>query len=825
MFILGWIYCSAAWAQYETKSVQAARTAVEPHLDGFLNDSCWALASPATGFIINDPTPGVSLPFATEVRLIYTDEALYIGFMNHDPEPSEVLQQLSGRDQIGNADYCGIALSTYRDGINGFKFTVTPNGEQSDSRLDALNGDDVSWNAVWQCKTHHGAEGWSAEFKIPFAAIRFMNKDEHVWDVNFIRQVRRHRQIAYWNGVNPLVTGFLTQMGVLNGIRNIAPPRRIFLFPYASAYQNYSEQAAGGNVKSSSYNAGMDLKLGLSDAFTLDATLVPDFGQVISDQLILNVSPFEVQFQDFRQFFTEGTELFNKAGLFYSRRVGGEPIGYFQVSRQLTEGETIVSNPANAQLLNATKISGRNSSGLGLGFFNAMTNKMNAIVRDSLGNTREIETSPLTNYNIVVADQNLKHNSFFTLINTNVTRSGSWTDANVLGTQFDLRNARNSYAVRGNGAFNAKYGRNAQNLGAFKNGYKANVLLSKISGNYTSDVGVNIMSDTYDPNDLGFNTFNNFINYIWSNSYRIYKPFWKLNSLWSTCNFTYTQLYNPNVYTNFNISANVGVTNKKFHTANLMFDLTPINGYDYFEARSAGQKFLVYSNNMIGGWISTDYRRPVAWDVGAWYTQWQPDGRYQFNWRVAPRLRLNDHWFVTYVYSFQSHRNDLGWAGRDGTRNSVFGQRDVVAHTNVLNIAWSATPWMTTTCRVRHYWGYSRYHRLLDIDNDGRLIDPTNGGFYDSGNSLIAPSAMNRNFNSFTIDLIYRWIFIPGSEVSVVWKNSIIFENRDVPDGLREDLDFTFRQPGNNNFSIKVLYFLDYHQLKDAARAVKSALG
>jgi hypothetical protein len=799
------------------RELQAVQIQEAPKLNGILDDACWKEAKPSEGFTIFDPLPGTPLSERTEVRFVYDNEAIYVAITNYQ-HPDSILQQLSGRDQSGNSDFCGVVFSCYRDGINGFQFTTTPAGEQSDVRIDALAGEDETWNAVWNCKTHKTPEGWTAEFKIPFAAIRFKNAEEQIWNINFIRHVRHKRHTAFWNEVNPLVAGTLTQMGKVVGITGIEPPKRIFLFPYASTYLN-TVSKVGISKPSHSYNVGMDLKLGLNDAFTLDATLVPDFGQVISDQLILNVTPFEVQFQDFRQFFAEGTELFNKAGLFYSRRIGGTPIGKSSVRSQLAPGETIVSNPDNTQLINATKISGRNAHGLGIGFFNSVTAEQHALVSDSLGNQRKITTSPLSNYNVVVFDQNLKHNSYFSLINTNVTRTGSWYDANVIGTQFDLRNQSGKFAIRGSGAFNVKYGqRGISTIAADNRGYKSDFAFAKIKGNYTTSVGVSMMSHTFDPNDFGFNTFNNFISYFWENNYNIYKPFGRFNNMWSTLNVYYNTLYKPNAFTGVSVDGNVGFNTRKWHTFNVQFSSNPTSGYNYFEPRVAGMKFRTNSNVMAGGWISTDYRRPVALDAGTWYTEWSNPGRYQFNWRVAPRFRLNDHWFVTYVYSKQQHFNDLGFATfYNGA--PVFGRRDVISHTNVLNIAYSITPWMTTTCRVRHYWGYSRYHEFFGLKDDGDLGSTAYDGFRDENGEQLAQSLANRNFNSFTVDLVYRWIFTPGSEVSVVWKNAIIQEDNVVQNSLPDDLDYTFRLPVNNNFSVKVLFFVDYRQLTQRKRA------
>jgi hypothetical protein len=802
---------ASALAQYEKKSLNAIRVESAPHLDGILDDDVWKNAPAAEGFVVLDPIPGAPLPQNTEVKVIYTDQAIYIGFLNFDTEPDNILQQLSGRDNLGNSDYCGITFSCYRDGINGFGFITTPKGEQTDMRIDAVNGQDNSWNAIWNCKAKVLDNGWSAELMIPFAALRFPSSDEQVWNINFVRHLRRVRHTAYWNGIDPLVPGTLTQMGTLTGIKGVSPPKRIFLFPYASGYYDLIPSEKGKIEKSTSYNTGMDLKLGLSDAFTLDATLIPDYGQVISDQRILNVSPFEVQFQDNRQFFMEGTELFNKAGLFYSRRVGWTPEGYNRVSGQLKPGEIVVNNPGRTQLYNATKISGRTPGGTGLGFFNAVSAPTYSTLQDSTGKQREYMTSPLKNYNIVVFDQNLKYNSFVTLINTNVMREGGLTDASVIGSQFDFRNKKNSYSIKGNGAWNYKVGTSYRKGNPSRQGFGSDVSINKISGNYTFGAGIASMSNAYDPNDLGFNTINNFITTYWNNAYNIYKPFWKLNSLWSSLKLSYSKLYLPREYIGLSLSGNVGVTTKKFNTANLMWSANPTNYYDYFEARMPGKKFLVYPNVMVGGWISTDYRKPIALDIGAWYTSWQNTGRYQFNWRVAPRFRLNDHWLITYVYSKQGHYNDRGYSTKDASGNPVFGRRNVVSHTNVLTINCAATPWMNAICRIRHYWGYSYYHAFYSLDSSGELIPGSFNGFADS-NEGTGQSLVNRSYNSFTIDLIYKWIFIPGSEVSVVWKNAIDNEINRVAASLPEDIRYVQGLAPTNSFSIKLLHFIDLNK-------------
>lgn len=157
---------------------------------------------------------------------------------------------------------------------------------------------------------------------------------------------------------------------------------------------HYPSQTAGVKNWSSQVNGGLDLKYGINQAFTLDAILIPDFGQVQSDNQVLNLSPFEVKFNENRNFFSEGTELFNKGGLFYSRRIGGSPIHQYSIYDDLTSEEEVIKNPTETKLINASKISGRTQSGFGIGILNAITKPAYALV-ENLNSKRFVINSPI----------------------------------------------------------------------------------------------------------------------------------------------------------------------------------------------------------------------------------------------------------------------------------------------------------------------------------------------------------------------------------------------------------------------------------------------
>lgn len=807
-FVLVWLagMVGTLSAQYEAKSLAAHGTTDVPKMDGLLDDACWQNASIGKDFIMNTPTPGIRLSQETEVRVLYHEDAVYIAIMCFDSAPDSILHELCGRDKNCNTDFAGVIFSCYRDGMNGFAFYCSPNGEQYDARVDN-DGDDASWNAVWYSKAKIVENGWSLELKIPFAAIRFPDVKEQNWNINFVRDIRRTRQRGYWKGVNPAVAGTLTQMGTLTGIRDVNPPRRIFLFPYSSGYYNTEGSIDGPPQSSWSYNYGLDLKLGLNDAFTLDATLIPDFGQTISDQQILNLSAYEIEFADNRQFFTEGTELFSRGDLFYSRRIGFErPLRYSDAYTGLGENEVVTRNPISDQIINAMKISGRNKNKLGIGFFNAVTAPSEATVQDTLtGQTRDVKTSSLTNYNVTVFDQVLPNNSFVSLINTSVLRSGNDYDVNVTGTSFELRDKSNSFSIAGSGAYTLKTGPEFLQVATGASGFREDVSFKKISGNWTASVGQWIESDTYDPTDLGFLQANNSIGAWLTNGYSIFKPFGRFNRMWSDLSIMWENLYAPRRFSSLSFEGSAGITTKKFNTWGVNMDGNPIRGNDFFEPRVWGRYFRTYTNAMFYGWYSSDYRKKLAIDIGAGYGFYRDRNRFRYNFRCAPRIRLNDHWFLTYVYSYQSHMNDIGfaYAFEDEERlQPLFGKRNVVSHTNVLSLKYALNAFAVLNTRVRHYWGYSVFNEFYGLSQEGEML-PSDG------------VGSNQSFNTFTIDMVFTWIFTPGSEISLVWKNNISGFDSFVPSSLGSDLDYTFGLPQDNSYSLKFIYFLDYHKVKD----------
>lgn len=798
IFVLFGFYLNTSAQQ---KSISAARIKSCPKIDGILNDSCWSVAETASEFIQRELHPGLISEQKSEVKILYDDEAIYVGANLFDTSPDSVLRELSVRDNEANADLFGVFFDTYNDDINAFGFFVTAAGTQIDARYSD-QGQDFNWNAVWISSVKLNGKGWSVEMKIPYSALRFSAKEEQTWGFNIIRKIRRVREMSFWNEIKPTIGALVRQFGDLTGLKNIKPPVRLSFTPYIAGIVDHYPYN-NPDVKNTTYNfsGGMDVKYGLSDAFTLDMTLVPDFSQVQSDNQVLNLSPFEVQFQERRPFFTEGTELFNKGGLFYSRRVGGTPLDYSSVYSKVNDGEKIIKNPNQTQLLNATKFSGRTEKKLGIGVFNALSNTTYATLQDSVGNNRKVLTSPLTNYNIVVFDQALKNNSFINVINTNVTRDGHYYDANVTGTEFQLNDKKNMYTIGGSGAVSTRLHPDSSKP---YTGYKTNLSFGKSGGNFMWEIYGSMNTDKFNPNDLGIQFMNNNFETGLNFNYNIYKPFWKLNNSFNSLSFVYQRMYNPNAFWNFGIYGSHHTTfTKRFITCGLNYAMEPVITYDYYEPRVFGRFYTYPINYNGGGFISTDYRKKFAIDITSNYRFFRENNRANFNTNISPRYRVNNNLFFIYEFIRQLRFDDIGFVNYNSSTDIVtFGRRNLQTVSNTISSVYKFTNKMSLSFRLRHYWSKARYHQYYELTETGGL------------NPYAYANNHDVNFNAFNIDMVFFWQFAPGSELNVVWKNAVLKNETVINDNYFTNFSGSFSADQNNMVSVKILFYIDYLNLK-----------
>ncbi|MEO5647278.1 MAG: DUF5916 domain-containing protein, partial [Chitinophagaceae bacterium] len=259
----------------QRRSIQAIKTTQTIKIDGSLEDAAWSNAPLLSEFTIAFPDFGKPPTQKSEVRILYDNSALYIAAYLYD-DPSKIRKQLTARDAIErqDVDYFSIGLDTYNDKQNGFIFQVTSAGVQGDAKISNSGGNnlDRTWDAVWESKTSIKNDGWVAEFRIPFSAIRFAKKQLQTWGLQIGRFSRNNNENITWNPEDPNVNGTINQWGEYRELRDIIPPLRLSFLPYLSGGVKVSP-TSNGDITEFSKSGGMDVKYGINESFTLDATL------------------------------------------------------------------------------------------------------------------------------------------------------------------------------------------------------------------------------------------------------------------------------------------------------------------------------------------------------------------------------------------------------------------------------------------------------------------------------------------------------------------------------------------------------------------------
>lgn len=781
----------------DKKSLNIKRTFKSPKIDGILNEAIWKTSELATDFTQYKPNIGIKAPNneRTEVKVTYDDNAIYFGAKMYD-DPDKIMSQITQRDNFGQNDFFMIVLNPNNDAQNNTIFIVLSSGTQVDA-IASLDNQDYGWSAVWDSAVKKEDDGWSVEIKIPYRALRFANEAVQTWGIQFQREVRRERARYSWNPIDPTKGSSYLYHGEITGLENIKPPVRLNLYPFISGVGSTFDGQTETDL-----TFGMDIKYGITDNFTLDATLIPDFSQVGFDNLTLNLGPFEQTFNEQRQFFKEGVDLFNKGGLFFSRRVGGAPAS----KPEINEDETFVNYPNVVKVLNAVKISGRTKNGLGVGVFNAITEKTSTEVLDTVsGNSREVLVEPFSNYNIIVLDQQFNNNSSVSIVNTNVARKGDARDANVTGLLADISNKRNTYNIEGQIKMS-----NIYLLDETSKGYSSSFEARKTHGNFRYGIEHTFADINYDINDLGLIRRNNFNNYKVDFSYRTFTPSKKLNDYRITTFFNYKQLVTPDVFTGMNLGINYRANTTSLNSFRFEVDFEPGKQYDYFESRQEG-KFFIYENFLkVGGSISTNYNNRFAIDIRTNVNTLFEDGRDLFSYeiRLSPRMRFNEHFLIQYNFQYNSNKGSRGYATSENDE-SIFGERDRTIVSHNLSAKYNFNPFHSVSLNFRKYWDTVNYdEELFTLLDNGRLTSDTG---YTLSNIQNDP---NINFSTWNLDLSYSWQLAPGSFLTALYRNQL-FNRDDLADiTFGNNLDLLLNQPIQHTFSLRLQYFIDYSTIK-----------
>lgn len=329
---------SPALAQGATEKaprLEARRVDAAPTLDGdVLSDPSWASVPAASGFLQNTPNEGEPATERTEVFLTFDDDVLYVGVVCHDREPEDIIISDSRRDaSLSESDSFQVIFDTFGDHQSGFVFGTNPAGIQYDGQvtrdgeggLGTTGGFNLNWDGAWEVEARVFDGGWSAEMAIPFRTLRFPKGNPQSWGLNFQRNIRRRNETVFWS---PLPRQFgLTRVSMAGELTGVEVPRQRFLQVTPYVLGEASSGRDGTSSTEDDFEAGVDVKYGITPSLTLDATYNTDFAQVEADVQQINFDRFNLFFPEKRPFFLENAGVFSvgvpqEVELFFSRRIG-----------------------------------------------------------------------------------------------------------------------------------------------------------------------------------------------------------------------------------------------------------------------------------------------------------------------------------------------------------------------------------------------------------------------------------------------------------------------------------------------------------------------
>jgi Domain of unknown function (DUF5916)/Carbohydrate family 9 binding domain-like len=802
-------YISNTFAQ-DKKFLDLKRADIAPKIDAVLDDLVWQEADEADGFVEFRPADGTPEREnqKTTVKVTYDDNAVYFAAYLRD-NPDNIMTQLTSRDNFGQSDFFLISINPNNDAQNDTEFLIFSTGTQGDAVVTSDGNEDWGWNAVWDSSVKIVDDGWIAEIKIPYSALRFSNQEVQTWGIQFHRRHMNDNRQLTWNPIDKTKGRIGQYHGELRGIKNIEPPARLSLNPFTS-----SVARSFNGETSEDFSIGMDIKYGITENFTLDATLIPDFSQAGFDNVELNLGPFEQEFSEQRQFFKEGIDLFNKGNLFYSRRIGNAPTG----NPVLDVNEVLANYPNSVKLLNAVKVSGRTKNGLGIGIFNAITEKAEVLItkteevyNPNIGETETILTNrsevvePLANYNVLVIDQQFNGNSSVSLINTNVTRSGNFRDANVSGLLFDISNKANKYNVSGEAKMSSLNLENGN-----QTGFSSRIRLAKVSGKYRYGISHSLADKKYDINDMGILFRNNYSNISLNASYQIFEPTEKLNRFRINFRANYNKLYKPGTYTGKRIGFNLNGQTKKLMSFGGNINWNIGKQYDYFEPRTDGRYFTFKNNFNANAWVGTNRAKIFSISgYNGFATLFDNDRDVFVHWfGLDPRIRFSDKFSLNYSFNYNRGTGGRGYVTNVGDE-IIFGQRKQKTIENSISGNYNFNSFHGLSLTFRNYWSTVTYNRdLYSLELDGSTT--TNTG-YNLDNIGFNP---NVNFNTWNLDFRYSWQFAPGSQLTALYRNSLFNFNTASNDSFIGSLNSLFDQPIEHIFSLRLVHYIDYNNIK-----------
>jgi hypothetical protein len=812
-------------------SASAQKLASAVKVDGELDEAAWSRAEPITAFVQRAPNEGAPPTHRTEARIVYDDEAMYIAVKAFDAQPDQIKAFLTRRDVDSASDWIRVYIDSYHDKRTAYSFAVNPAGVKLDTYHFNDTNEDDSWDAVWDVTTARDADGWRAEFRIPYSQLRFSGGGDGRLGFAIARNVARIDETTTWPLLSRDASGWVSEFGELAGVARTGATKRLELIPYTVA-QLTTEPAQPGNPLQHNPDpgatVGMDLKYAVTPALTLSATVNPDFGQVEADPAVVNLGAFETFFQERRPFFIEGSGNFasdcKDCNLFYSRRIGRAPRGF----PRLDDGE-FMARPGQSTILGAGKLTGRVGR-FSVGVLGAVTQEEAATI--ALGTSRRSSViEPQTFYSVSRVKREFADQSSVGLILTTTNRSlpdtlsflpsGAITgggDANWrLGERWSLD--FNWAGSRVEGSTEAITLLQRSNVHSFQrpdaehvevdplatalSGHSGSVAFNKIAGERTRlNFSLGYLTPGFDTNDLGFLTRadavpqNAWFGWRWNKpgKYVRSKNF-NINQ-WSNFNFDGDRRdlgYNINSHWTFTNQLNIG-GGINVNTDNIDDRMTRGGPAGRYEGNINSWQYLNTNDSKL---VQFYWNSNVGNDLEG--SKW---------WGIEPGVTLKPTSALSTEFSigYNDNTNDAQWVQSvtaDGSTRYVFARLEQVTTSMTMRVNYTLTPTLSVQVYAQPFVSAGVY------SNYKELVRPLADRYADRFASFAYDGNADFNVLSFRTTNVMRWEYKPGSALFVVWQQGREGFTQRGNYNFSRDFGDVFGTPATNTLLVKLAYWIN----------------
>jgi hypothetical protein len=782
-----------ARAAKDGKVLRAVRlSGTPPRIDGTLDDEVWIVAPRAGDFVQWDPDNMQPLSERTEMQVAYDDRHLYVAIRCYDRTPAAISTGLSRRDESSPTDNVALGFDPRHDHQTGYAFQTNASGVQSDIYFFNDDRTDSSYDAVWDVRTTITSEGWIAEFRIPFSQMRFVTSPEagQVWGFSGRRSIRRRGEVGEWTGRPRGERGEVSRWGHLVFDDVLAPPRRIELQPFLLGSTNRRP----GRDADLAGSFGTDLRVGIGTGATLSATINPDFGQVEQDPAVLNLTIFETFFPEKRPFFLEDSRTFippyGLFQLFHSRRIGRTPDRF-----AVPAGYTVLSRPDRTTVLGAAKLTGK-GSGWTYGALSALTKAEYAEVTPAgqPANVQDVLIEPLTSYSAIRVQRDiLRGTSNIGGLFTGVVRDQA-DDAFTGGIDYNLRWDRNRVEWRGHWVTTRAPGPGGV---ATSGGGITEFNFSRkhygFSGHFDH------FGRDFRVNDAGFfrtranRTETNASAYVeqpdpWKRFRRI-----QLGTFWSR------DWNNDGLVFGQTIGGYSGLQFRNFWNLNAEFGRS-LQAFDDLDTRG-GPPIVAPAESFAAVFMGTDSRR--SWRIstqavgtsnveGGWSARISPNVTLQPSGRLQASVGVG-YTVGTSIAQWITNRDVNG----DGATDHVYG----TLRRNILDMTLRTTFAIERDMTLQVY--VQPFVAVGDYTNIRRLARPMSFDF----DPATLPYNPDFNSKSLRTNIVWRWEYVRGSTLYVVWNTSGFDGARPGVFSPVSDFGDAFRSDGPSVFMVKASYW------------------